>query len=217
MGNDLADSEIEADHHSKAGSFLQQSLDLLISDLRPHHQETMNVIGMTDDTGNLPEEWFEVEEMLKDTPDSKILVQSCCIDDPSNWMEQTVRLLGHADNERRIICLGSNLIAHNPSLDIMHLATGGRLTPQRFWRLAMACGLSGDAINNIDYGKMELPGAYNFQDPVVIPGMLMDRDDVAELEKMGDIEKIKNTLVHRGRLWVWMSPDRLVLFQLNTL
>lgn len=38
----------------------------------------------------------------------------------------------------------------------------------------------------------------------------MDPNDRAELEKMGDIEKIKETLIHRGQFWVWMSPDRSV-------
>lgn len=94
------------------------------------------MIGMTDENGKLPESPFKVKDMSTETPGHKILVQPCYVDH-NDHVIKVAHLLGH-DDKRRAFCWGSTLLVHNSSLDIMHRASDGRLTPQRFWRLALA-------------------------------------------------------------------------------
>lgn len=192
----------------KAGPLLEQALRLLVSE-DEEGQDAITVIGIFDEDGNLPHEGREVakEEVIK-IPDSKICIRPAFVD-IEFWDFGAVRPLGdNPDNDLCTVSSGGTLMVQNTSLEILCLATNGRLTPQRFWRLAMACGRGLDIVENIDYGEMHRLDVWQ-QEPSVVPGMAVDQ--VLALEELGDVDKIQDAILHQGCFGVWMRPDRSVI------
>lgn len=110
----------------------------------------------------------------------------------------------------------TNLLVQDAALNILSLATHGRMSPQRFWRLLMTIGFSSlecDCYrpNGIDYRE-----GINVITQLPQPFHDMDLEDVLKLEELGDVELIQRTLVHRGMFWVWMNPDWYVETLLGT-
>lgn len=97
------------------------------------------------------------------------------------------------------------------TLPILDAATGGRVTPQRLWRLALSRGhfiwngLYG--IEGTDYGSVEAYQEGDFQN---IFGELQ-REDIRAFEDKGTPEEIAELLRAAG-YWMWMRPDRCELF-----
>jgi len=106
-----------------------------------------------------------------------------------------------------LISYGTNIVVQSASLSILSLATGGRMTPQRLWRLAMWQGFyegrDHDVLDGIDYGEV-MEGIGRYMRPM--PGI----DDLVGFEELGDVETIKMTIIHKGKFWIWMRPDRCV-------
>ncbi|EIW78963.1 hypothetical protein CONPUDRAFT_83342 [Coniophora puteana RWD-64-598 SS2] len=101
------------------------------------------------------------------------------------------------------------------ALPILHLATCGRVTPQRFWRIAMYCGWSegvhSPGLEEVDYGEIS-----DARDdiPKTIPWLKYS--ELRYLEELGDVEAIEDAIVHRGGYWMWMRPDRFPLDDVAT-
>jgi hypothetical protein len=109
-----------------------------------------------------------------------------------------------------LVAYGANIVVQSASLPILSRATRGRMTPQRLWRLAMWYGFSEsrdrDVFDGIDYGEVVV-GIDRYMRPT--PGI----DDLLGLETIGDLERIKMEIIHKGKFWIWMRPDRRVVFQ----
>ncbi|EIW78992.1 hypothetical protein CONPUDRAFT_138240 [Coniophora puteana RWD-64-598 SS2] len=106
-----------------------------------------------------------------------------------------------------LVSFGALLMVQTFALPILHLATHGRVTPARLWRLAVHQGhsdLSGDCsgLVDVDYGEIS---EQREQYPDPIPWM--NAEAVISLEELGDVQAIKETIIHRGGFWMWMSPD----------
>jgi hypothetical protein len=93
------------------------------------------------------------------------------------------------------------------SLHILALATAGRMTPERVWRLAMHQGFSrpyeGYGLDGIDYGEIDRARG---QDQFLVPDLSLD--EIIKLESLGDVELVKKAIIDDGKFWVWMRPDR---------
>ena len=106
------------------------------------------------------------------------------------------------------IGVGCSLMVQTFALDILALATRGRMTLLRLWRLAMKQGHGGefqDRFQGVKYGKRADQWPQTMDE---FPGLTKRR--LAKIEATGDVEVAKRTLVH-GRpwfLWMWLAPDR---------
>ncbi|KAF8546691.1 hypothetical protein OG21DRAFT_1517992, partial [Imleria badia] len=117
------------------------------------------------------------------------------------------------------VAYGCNLMVQTHALDIMALATHGRMTPLRLWRLAMQQGFEEVdhpyCLEGVDYGAIvdygEIADHCLKHRPDDLP--LFEKTPFTELEKIGDIEVLKQRLVHDGLLWLWMAPDRFPSFR----
>lgn len=191
------------------GPLVKHALRSLMSDDEKEGQDAITVIGSTDDDGNLAEDADDNTKDIPNLPDTKIRVQPCCIDNKGFWDCGSVPPCGdNQDDKYYIVSYGQNIMVQNTAFDILRGATSGRMTPERFWRTAMVLGRGGgySVITGIHYGKMsELYDTWA-QDPEVVPAMKIE--EIIGLEELGDVEKIKQTIVHRGCFWIWMRPDR---------
>ena len=117
----------------------------------------------------------------------------------------------HGDKESwsYLVSHGCTVMVQAYALDILALATRGRMTPLRLWRLAMEQGFE-DAgrhygLEDVNYGEVE---AHWDEFPEVFPEF-SGPEQVFELEEEpGEVEAVKQCLVHEGRFWLWMAPDR---------
>jgi hypothetical protein len=109
-----------------------------------------------------------------------------------------------------LVSYGTNVMVQTSSLQILWLATNGRISPQRYWRYLMHIGWSenrvdGYGLPGVDYGVIS-EAMDQFPEP--FPGLSMQK--VVALEELGDVELIQQALIHQGNFWAWMRPDRLV-------
>jgi len=107
-----------------------------------------------------------------------------------------------------LVSFGALLMVQTFALPILHFATHARVTPAHLWRLAVHQGhsdLSGDCsrLVDVEYGEIS---EQREQYPDPIPWM--NAETVISLEELGDVQAIKEAIIHRGGLWMWMSPDR---------
>ena len=115
---------------------------------------------------------------------------------------------------------GPNIMVESESLSILSLATGGRMTPQRLWRMAMYEGWSFPyafvfaswAVSNstifkgldgIYYGEIRM---WWGQYPEPIPQLAVEQ--LLALEELGDVDLVRQAIIHQGGLWRRMRPDR---------
>lgn len=115
------------------------------------------------------------------------------------------------------ISQGIDILVTSTALSILSLATDGRMTSQRIWRMAMKQERFDSgywcSFRDIDYyGKI-----YDGRDshhPIATPGYCRvtwidaDSEVLLNLEQSGDIEVILQKIIWEGKYWVWMSPDR---------
>jgi hypothetical protein len=132
-----------------------------------------------------------------------------------DWDEEWVK---SSDGIIYQISQGIDILVTSTALGILSLATDGRMTPQRIWRMAMKQGRfdSGywDSFWNIDYYG-EIYDGRDTHHPIATPGYSRatwidhPASEVAfKLEQSGDIEVILQKIIWEGKYWVWMSPDR---------
>lgn len=111
----------------------------------------------------------------------------------------------------------TSILVANTSFTILSLATGGRMTVGRLWRvLARQWSIyyGPGALSNIDYyGEIQ---DCRFELPEVTPGFSIDTHaavvKIKELECLGNVELIRQAIVWEGKFWVWMEPDQYVFW-----
>lgn len=105
------------------------------------------------------------------------------------------------------VSYGTNILVQDAALKILSLASHGRMSPQRFWRLLMAKGFS--TPESICYR----PSGVDYREGIEVITQLprpfhdMGFEDILKLEEVGDVASIQQMLVHKGMFWVWMNPD----------
>jgi hypothetical protein len=115
----------------------------------------------------------------------------------------------HSDKNGKsfLVSHGTNIMVQTASLQIVSLATNGRMTPQRIWRMAMHQGLSVPhgylGFEGIDYGEIT---DFREQWPPAIPGL--STKQLIGLETLEDIALARRAIIHEGKFWIWMLPDR---------
>lgn len=106
-----------------------------------------------------------------------------------------------------LVSYGPIIMVQAAPLTVLSLATKGRVSPNRLWRLAMHQGISEGqddyGLGGIDYYPGITEPREQFPPPV--PGLSLEK--LVALESLGDIESIKNVIIHEGQFWVWMRPD----------
>lgn len=105
-----------------------------------------------------------------------------------------------------LVSYGTSIFVQEPALEILTLATDGRITPQRYWRLCMVKGcwlpsMQYKGFAGIDYGQ-------GGQAQGLVPAPRWNVEDVTHLEELGSVERVKQAIIHDSGYWVWMSPDR---------
>lgn len=137
------------------------------------------------------------------------------------WDEGWPTLVQSIDGTDCTISLDRDIIVASVALSTLFLATNGRVTPQRIWRMAMCQGrpfadLYCYGFNGIKYyyagiidGRDDIPmKTPGFWECIWISGR--DDSDLMELEELGDSEAIRQRIIWEGKYWVWMRPDRCV-------
>ncbi|KIJ66632.1 hypothetical protein HYDPIDRAFT_86561 [Hydnomerulius pinastri MD-312] len=104
-----------------------------------------------------------------------------------------------------LVSFGFCIMVQTYALDIMNVATHGRMTPLRVWKLAMQQGFLAPhnecGFKDVDYGEIEL-AREQFPLPV-----WLSKYQLKKVEELDDIE-LKQLVVHDGKFWIWMAPDR---------
>lgn len=168
---------------------------------------------MVDEDGELirtGDEGMAREDALR-IPDSRVrVIPNCVLGDEWNF--------GYVDrgHDSYMVSHGTNIMVESESLAILSLATNGRMTPERVWRMAMHQGFSvlhalGYAgFDGIDYGEVS---EWRCLLPQIMPGF--PGEELVELESLGDVDLIRKAIIHKGRFWIWMRPDRLVVHSVS--
>jgi hypothetical protein len=131
-----------------------------------------------------------------------------------DWDEKWVK---SSDGTIYQMSQGIDILVTSTALAILSLATDGRMTPQRIWRMAMKQGRF-DSVYWRSFRKIDYYGEiYDGRDthhPIATPGYSRatwidpKSEVVFKLEQSGDIEVILQNIIWEGKYWVWMSPDR---------
>ncbi|KAK4702073.1 hypothetical protein P7C70_g4154, partial [Phenoliferia sp. Uapishka_3] len=113
----------------------------------------------------------------------------------------------HDDKQMFLVSYGTVVMFQSSAIEILRQATNGRLTPERVWRLTMRQRDTKEmnyVLDGLDYGEIS-DAIEQFLSPV--PGL--EGGGILRLEKTeGGVEGIKRAIIHEGRWWVWMRPDR---------
>lgn len=97
----------------------------------------------------------------------------------------------------QLVC-GETIMAQTTSLVILSLATEGRVSPKRLWRLVVHQELSRPVLRDFSPWSLRIPRSS-------IQGLSYRQ--VIALRSLGDIELIKNTIIHEGKFWMSMRTD----------
>lgn len=115
---------------------------------------------------------------------------------------------------------GNDLMVSPSCLVILSLATGGRMTAERIWRMGTYQGeITGASyrcysFSGIDYYGLEFLNSDPRQDlPEATPGFPLSFFTEAPmmaaliaLESLGDVELVRQAIIWKGKLWLWMPP-----------
>jgi hypothetical protein len=107
---------------------------------------------------------------------------------------------------------GVDILVASAAMEILSLATNGRMTPQRIWRMVIHEQPGWYGLGRIDYYG-DVPDPRNGGElPIETPAAAWRRyhsDDSCKigLEELGDSEVIRHKLIWEGKYWVWMNPD----------
>jgi len=218
MASNLRDCfELRADIESEPGPLLSKALaDIARAEVKGGATD-ITAIGAINPSG-YPE--FEDQDGIpRDTAlaisDSKIRVIQNCSINTEGWDAGWVGGPGPDDETEYLISHGPIVMVQTFALPILHLATCGRVTPLRLWRLAMHKGMSmkhfdEPGIPGVHYGEVHEHRYTELYDERLPPHFL-EVDEIVTLEELGDVGSIKSTIVHRGGFWMWMRPDNFPL------
>jgi len=203
--------EIFERHESgvEPGPIVLEALETLVDGHEKQGQEDVTVIGAIGKDGvPVSGDGMNRTEALR-IPDSSLrVIPHCQMGD--SWDFGFVDPPGPETNDNYLVSYGTNIMVQTASVYILSLATSGRMTLERVWRLAMHQGFSvshnGYGFKGIDYGEIS---DCREQCPYPVPGMAIE--DVVELESLGDVELVKKAVIHEGKFWIWMRPDRFPL------
>lgn len=106
-----------------------------------------------------------------------------------------------------LVSFSAIIMAQAASLNILSLATQGRVSPKRLWRLVMHQGFSEGHDAYGLYHVNYYPGTRDPREQNPVPVPAFSPEDVIALESLGDTESIKNAIIHEGGFWLWMRPD----------
>ncbi|EIW80455.1 hypothetical protein CONPUDRAFT_137655 [Coniophora puteana RWD-64-598 SS2] len=215
-GEELDEEWVELDDTDDAqlGPLVLQAIRELAKD-----EEGIDNVTVIGDFVKAKERLIEVTtprgEALE-TPDSAITLRdNCSCNGPVDWIYGLVRPPVMKDDfDNYSVSVGLLVMVQDFALPILHLATRGRVTPQRLWRLAMHQGHSDmtgagwKGLDDIDYGENDKEMRAQ-SDITYIPHMRCK--EVKALEGLGDVQMIKDAIVHRGGYWMWMRADRFPL------
>lgn len=152
-------------------------------------------------------------------PDAHIRVIPMDISD-FDWVECWVKC---TDGTTYQVSHGTDIMVASAALAILSLATGGRMTPQRLWRIAMqqkrpVVNEYWHSFDGIDYYGLFDDGRDSYPD--ITPGFrerLWSNLDIVshailvkELDELGDVDIVRQTIIWTGQYWTWMRPDRYV-------
>jgi len=113
---------------------------------------------------------------------------------------------------------GSDILVASAAMKILSLATNGRMTPRRLWRMVIHNPPHWGSFQGIDYYG-DIPDPRNCGElPIQTPGDAYydgiwqyypenPCKIVGGLEELGDSEVIRRKLIWEGKYWVWMNPD----------
>jgi hypothetical protein len=113
---------------------------------------------------------------------------------------------------------GADILVASAAMKILSLATNGRMTPQRLWRMVIHNPPQWSGFEGIDYYG-DIPDPRNGGElPVQTPGDAYyygiwqyypanPCKIVGGLEELGNSEVIRHKLIWEGKYWVWMNPD----------
>lgn len=110
------------------------------------------------------------------------------------------------DRTRYKLNYPTSILVSNTSFAILSLATGGRMTLERIWRIMMHEMLEPGSSKIILECRLECPDCVIFY-PSDIP-TTANVAKMNELECLGDVELIQQAIMRESRLWAWMRPDR---------
>jgi len=170
----------------------------------------MTWIYATDETEAL--DWVSAEKTLL-IPDSHIRAIPFPITD-HDWdrdLYQSGGIFYYVDR-------GADILVASAAINILSLATNGRMTSQRIWRMVIHKPPRWDGFKGIDYyGDISDPRNLG-ELPIETPGSdyyeaiwqyypVNPCKIVGGLEALGDSGVIRHKLIWEGKYWVWMNPN----------
>jgi len=172
----------------------------------------LTLIGGTEATSNLGHDWVSAKTSLL-IPDAQIHIVPFDLRDEYSlddlWYESDNGIIYRESH-------GTDILVASAALAILSLATSGRMTHQRIWRMAMLEGRSIEeaywkSFARVDYFGPILEPRREF--PNTAPGFPDDTFDSEDstfmkaLEGLGDSDVIQHKIIWDGRFWTWMQPD----------
>lgn len=194
-----------------------------VSTIITHHVESPDVFN--EDGTPLGHNGSMSPDEISQILDSQIRVVSSTIDyvESDGVQAQSIDQTGMAEYD--VVNPHTRILVANKSLAILSLATGGRMTLGRVWRVVMANGweiAQGQqrnyrrGLSNIDYYE-DIPEC-RLKDPELMPGFSTNThtaiEEINKLESLGDVELIRHAIIWEGKFWVWMGPDWYVHTQI---
>lgn len=160
-------------------------------------------------------------DKIPDVPIRVLPLHPCYFDSEGDWIEST-------DGTRYRGYQGTDIMVASSALAILALATNGRMTPKRIWKLAMDDRQQSGhrrwySFAGIDYyegfrdGRGDGTDTYPNQTPGFPSGIWNNgvTQTVSDLEDLSDCELIIQTIIWDGQHWIWISPDWYV-YRLTT-
>lgn len=164
-----------------------------------------------DSEGSIP--LHKNEQMSRDEISQILDSQICVVSDDIYFMDSESGWAQAMDGTVYNIRDYTSIFVTSASLAILSLATDGKMTFRRAWRMLVheweetqRYGVTG-----IDYFGA-IPEC-RFEYPYVTPGFSTDTaaEKMTELEPLGDIELIRQAIIWEGKFWVWIRPDLYAL------
>lgn len=111
------------------------------------------------------------------------------------------------DDPIYLVSYGCFVMVQSAMLPILAQATQSRLTLHRVWRLAMSTNEHRTmGIDDFSYGEVEA-GMDQFLEAA--PGFY-EKSWAIMSQEGGQVETIKQRIIHEGQWWIWMSPTQYV-------
>ncbi|KAH7924522.1 hypothetical protein BV22DRAFT_1066618 [Leucogyrophana mollusca] len=212
-GNGPDEGSVDEDVVGDPGPLVIEALNTLADEHEKAGERDIVVIGVPN-TPRFTSHSTRVEVPNRDSalyiPDSALTIISNCV--IGDWWDGGYVDAPPPNSEDVHYCVsfGVCVMVQSTSLDILAMATHGRMTPQRVWRLAMHQGWSDPhneyALKGVDYGDVEL-GWKKY--PAPLPWL--SHKEIIAMEKLGSVKEIQRALIWRAKFWVWMRPDRFPL------